>query len=136
MIWLCYWSFRIMVGLGILLFFLGGIALWLVRKRRLEHSPRFLRFATWMVLAPFVANTFGWIFTEVGRQPWVVYGLLTTSKAVTLIAPGYVAASLIGFTAIYTFLAVIEIGLMIRLAKVPPVIETQAEAERVPELIY
>jgi cytochrome d ubiquinol oxidase subunit I len=135
-IWLCYWSFRIMVGLGILLFILGGVALWLVRKRRLEKSPRFLRFATWMVFAPFLANSFGWIFTEVGRQPWVVYGLLKTSKAVTLIAPGYVAASLIGFTAIYSLLAVIEIGLMIRLAKVPPAIETPAQAERVSELIY
>jgi cytochrome d ubiquinol oxidase subunit I len=135
-VWLCYWSFRIMVGLGILLFLLGGTALWLVRKRRLERSPRFLRFATWMVLAPFLANSFGWIFTEAGRQPWVVYGLLTTSKAVTLISPGYVATSLIGFTAIYSLLAVIEIGLMIRLAKVPPAIETPEEAERVPELIY
>jgi cytochrome d ubiquinol oxidase subunit I len=135
-IWLCYWSFRIMVGLGILLFFLGAIALWLIRKRRLENSPRFLRFATWMIAAPFIANTFGWIFTEVGRQPWVVYGLLSTSKAVTLISPGYVATSLIGFTAIYTLLAIIEIGLMFRIAKVPPAIETPAEAERVPELIY
>ena len=71
-----------------------------------------------------------------GSSPWVVYGLLKTSRAVTLIAPGYVATSLIGFTAIYTFLAIIEIGLMIRVAKVPPAIETPAEAERVPELIY
>jgi len=135
-IWVLYWSFRLMVGLGILLFLLGGIGLWLVRKRRLESSPRFLRFATWMVLAPFLANSLGWIFTEVGRQPWVVYGLLKTSQAVTVISPGYVAASLIGFTAVYTLLAVVEIGLMIRLAKVPPAIETPAEAERVPELIY
>ena len=97
---------------------------------------RFLRFATWMIAAPFIANTFGWIFTEVGRQPWVVYGLFRTSKAVTLISPGYVATSLIGFTAIYTLLAIIEIGLMFRIAKVPPAIETPAEAERVPELIY
>lgn len=136
MIWILYWSFRIMVGLGILLFLLGGVGLWLVRKRRLEKSPRFLRFATWMVLAPFLANSFGWIFTEVGRQPWVVDGLLKTSNAVTAISPGYVATSLIGFTAVYTLLAVVEIGLMVRLAKVPPAIETSAEAERVPELIY
>jgi cytochrome d ubiquinol oxidase subunit I len=136
MIWLTYWSFRIMVGLGIALFALGGIALWLVRKRRLEKSPRFLRFATWMVLAPFLANSFGWIFTEIGRQPWVVYGLLKTSHAVTPISPGYVATSLIGFTAIYSLLAVVEIGLMLRIAKVPPAIETPEEAERAPELIY
>ncbi len=136
MIWLTYWSFRIMVGLGILLFALGGVALWLVRKRRLEKSPRFLRFATWMVLAPFLANSFGWIFTEIGRQPWVVYGLLKTSNATSPIAPGYVATSLIGFTAIYSLLAVVEIGLMLRIAKVPPAIETPEEAERAPELIY
>jgi cytochrome d ubiquinol oxidase subunit I len=135
-IWLCYWSFRLMVGLGILLLVLGGAGLWLMRKRRLEHSRRFLRFATWMIGAPFLANTFGWIFTEVGRQPWVVYGLLKTSKAVSLVSAGYVGASLIGFTAIYTFLAVIEMGLMVRLAKVPPAIETPEESERVPELIY
>jgi len=135
-IWVLYWSFRIMVGLGILLFLLGGVGLWLMRRRRLERSPRFLRFATWMLVAPFLANSVGWIFTEIGRQPWVVYGLLKTSKAVTLIAPGYVATSLVGFTAIYTFLAIVEIGLMIRLAKVPPVVFAPAEAERVPELIY
>ena len=135
-IWLCYWSFRIMVGLGILLFFLGGIGLWLVRKRRLESSQNFLRFATWMIVAPFIANSFGWIFTEVGRQPWVVFGLLKTSKAVSQIAPGYVAASLIGFTAIYSLLAVIEIGLMVRIGKVPPEIESPEESGRVPELIY
>jgi len=106
-----------------------------MRKRRLEQSPRFLRFATWMILAPFLANTTGWIFTEVGRQPWVVYGLLKTSKAVSVLAPGYVATSLIGFTAIYTFLAIVEIGLMVRIGKVPPT-TLSAEAERVPELIY
>ncbi|MHB1088841.1 MAG: cytochrome ubiquinol oxidase subunit I [Acidimicrobiales bacterium] len=136
MIWLTYWSFRIMVGLGILLFALGGVALWLVRKRRLEKSPRFLRFATWMVLAPFIANSFGWIFTEIGRQPWVVYGLLKTANAESPISPGYVATSLIGFTAIYSLLAVVEIGLMLRIAKIPPAIETPEEAERAPELIY
>ena len=133
-IWVLYWTFRIMVGLGVLLLALGAIGLWLMRKRRLERSTWFLRFATWMILAPFLANSAGWIFTEIGRQPWVVYGLLKTSNAVSLIAPGYVATSLIGFTAIYTLLAVVEIGLMIRLAKVPS--EPIALDDRLPELIY
>ena len=133
-IWVLYWTFRIMVGLGVLLLALGAIGLWLMRKRRLERSTWFLRFATWMILAPFLANSVGWIFTEIGRQPWVVYGLLKTSNAVSLIAPGYVATSLIGFTAIYTLLAVVEIGLMIRLAKVPS--EPIALDDRLPELIY
>lgn len=133
-IWVLYWTFRIMVGLGVLLLALGAIGLWLMRKRRLERSTWFLRFAAWMILAPFLANSAGWIFTEIGRQPWVVYGLLKTSNAVSLIAPGYVATSLIGFTAIYTLLAVVEIGLMVRLAKVPA--EPIAVDDRVPELIY
>lgn len=135
-IWLCYWSFRIMVGLGILLLILGGVGLWLMRKRRLEKSRRFLHFATWMIGAPFIANTFGWIFTEVGRQPWVVYGLLKTSKAVSLVSVGYVATSFIGFTAIYTFLAIIEMTLMFKMARVPPEVESPDESEHLPELIY
>jgi cytochrome bd-type quinol oxidase subunit 2 len=127
-IWVECWTFRIMVGLGFLLLFLGGYGLWLMYRGRLEKSSRFLRFASWMLLAPFLANTTGWIFTEVGRQPWVVYGLLKTSDAVTVIAPGYVATSLIGFTAIYSFLAVIEIGLMIKVAtKAPAALATSAD---------
>jgi cytochrome d ubiquinol oxidase subunit I len=136
-VWLCYWSFRIMVGMGILMLLLGGVGLWLVRKRRLEKSHRYLKFATIMVFAPFIANSFGWIFTEVGRQPWVVYGLLSTSKAVSTFSPGYVAASLIGFTAIYSFLAVIEIGLMVRYIKKGPADEAAAVASNhIPELVY
>ena len=135
-IWVLYWTFRIMVGLGILLFVLGAAGLWLMRKKRLEQSPRFLRFASWMLLAPFIANSTGWIFTEIGRQPWVVYGLLKTSDAVSVIAPGYVATSLIGFTAIYTLLAVVEIGLMLRIAKVPAPLESEHDTTDVPELVY
>jgi len=135
-VWLTYWSFRIMVGFGMLLFLLSGVGLWLVRKGRLEKSPRFLRFATWMVVAPFIANSFGWIFTEVGRQPWVVYGLLSTSKAVSLLSPGYVATSLIGFTAIYSLLAIVEFGLMVRLVKQGPDLTEDLSDERIPELIY
>ncbi len=135
-IWVLYWTFRIMVGLGILLFVLGGVGLWLMKRRRLEVSPRFLRFASWMALAPFIANSAGWIFTEIGRQPWVVFGLLKTSAAVTLIAPGYVATSLIGFTAVYSLLAVVEIGLLVRLAKVPEPVLSESEAPAIPELVY
>jgi len=135
-IWVLYWTFRIMVGLGILLFILGGAGLWLMKRKRLEQSKRFLRFASWMLLAPFIANSVGWIFTEIGRQPWVVYGLLKTSDAVTIISPGYVAASLVGFTSVYTLLAIVEIGLMIRLAKVPTPVLDGGESEPLPELIY
>ncbi len=136
-IWLLYWSFRIMVGLGILMALLGVVGLYLMRKKRLETSAWFQRFAVWMILSPFLANSFGWIFTEVGRQPWVVYGLLSTSQAVSTLSPGYVATSLVGFTAIYSLLAVVEAGLMIRAVKKGTSTWSDDESlERVPELIY
>ena len=135
-IWITYWSFRLMVGLGLLLIALGGVGLWLVRKKRLERSAWFLRFASLMLLAPFLANSFGWIFTEEGRQPWVVYGLLKTSQAVSHVSVGYVATSLIGFTAIYSFLAVIEIGLMIKVARKAPEELSSRDDEHPLELVY
>ena len=72
------------------------------------------------LLLPFIANATGWIFTEMGRQPWVVYGLLKTAKGVSPIGTGYVVTTLVGFTAIYTLLAVIDFGLMARYAKLDP----------------
>lgn len=135
-LWITYWSFRVMVGLGFLLLALGGVGLWLMRKGRLEIAPKYLRFATWMLAAPFLANTFGWIFTEVGRQPWAVYGLLKTSDGVSHISPGYVAASLIGFTAIYSLLAFFEFGLMFKLAKKAPAVVDAETADRPLELVY
>jgi cytochrome d ubiquinol oxidase subunit I len=67
-----------------------------------------------------VANATGWIFTEMGRQPWVVYGLLKTSQAVSDVGTGYVVTTLIGFTAIYSLLAIIDFGLMARYARRDP----------------
>jgi cytochrome d ubiquinol oxidase subunit I len=135
-LWVTYWSFRLMVGLGLLMIALGGVGLWLVRKKRLEKSVWFLRFASLMLLAPFLANSFGWIFTEEGRQPWVVYGLLKTSQAVSHVSVGYVATSLIGFTAIYSFLAVIEIGLMIKVARQAPGEVSSRDDDHPLELVY
>ena len=111
-LWVTYWTFRIMVGCGILMFLMLAVGLWLMRRRRLERSVWFLRTAVFAIVLPFVANTTGWIFTEMGRQPWVVFGLLKTSKAVSHVGTGYVVATLVGFTAIYSLLAAIDFGLM------------------------
>ena len=116
-LWVTYWTFRIMVGCGILMLLLLAAGLWLMRRRRLEQSAWFLRFSVFAIALPFVANTTGWIFTEMGRQPWVVYGLLKTSQAVSHIGTGYVVTSLVGFTAIYSLLAAIDFGLMARFAR-------------------
>jgi cytochrome d ubiquinol oxidase subunit I len=116
-LWVTYWTFRIMVGCGIVMFLLFGLGLWYMRKRKVEKSPWFLRLCVLGIALPFIANTTGWIFTEMGRQPWVVFGLLKTSQAVSDVGTGYVVTTLIGFTAIYSVLALIDFGLMARYAK-------------------
>jgi cytochrome d ubiquinol oxidase subunit I len=96
-----FWSFRIMVGLGFLMALLGLLSL-LARLRKKLHDWRLLHmFALAMGPAGFVAVLCGWVTTEVGRQPWVVYGLLRTRDAVSPIATPGVTGSLIAFVIVY-----------------------------------
>ncbi|SHO65930.1 cytochrome d ubiquinol oxidase subunit I [Pseudoxanthobacter soli DSM 19599] len=78
-----FWSFRVMVGLGFLMLLLGVWGAWLRWRGRLYASPLFLRFATVMGPAGLVAILAGWFTTEIGRQPWVVYGVMRTADAVS-----------------------------------------------------
>ncbi len=119
-LWVTYWTFRIMVGCGMVMFFGLIWGLWLMYRRKVDTSKWFLRLAIPALALPFVANATGWIFTEMGRQPWVVYGLLKTAKGVSPVGTGYVVTTLVGFTAIYTILAIIDFGLMARYAKLDP----------------
>lgn len=112
-VWLDYWTFRIMAGLGVVLLGLGAWGIWLMYRKRLEDSRWFRRAAMWSIPLPFVANTAGWIFTETGRQPWVVYGLLKTSQGVSHLSAVAVGTTLIGFTLLYGVLAVVDISLMV-----------------------
>jgi cytochrome d ubiquinol oxidase subunit I len=120
-LWVTYWGFRIMVGLGFLILFASAWALW--RSRRGATRPFELgRWTLWVlvgcVAAPFLANTAGWIFTEMGRQPWIVYGLMKTGLAASpSVSTGYVIGTLAGFTLLYTVLGVIDLGLMARYAR-------------------
>lgn len=96
-----FWSFRIMVGLGFLMAGLGLLSLW-ARWRGKLYDWRWLhRFALAMSPAGFVAVIAGWITTEVGRQPWVVYGQMRTSEAVSAIDAPAVGTSLLAFVVIY-----------------------------------
>jgi cytochrome bd ubiquinol oxidase subunit I len=119
-----YWSFRLMIGFGTLPILIALVGLWMTRKGRLPHGWTgrwFWRVAAWSIPLPLLANSFGWIFTEVGRQPWVVFGLLHTAKGVSpSVGAGTVATSLIVLTALYSVLAVIDLGLMTRYAKAGP----------------
>ena len=110
-----YWSFRLMVGMAMLMLLLSFIGLILWRRGSLTDSRRFLKIAAWAIPLPFIANATGWIFTEMGRQPWVVQGLLRTKDGVSpMVSAGYVATTLIGFTLLYGVLAVIALWLGLR----------------------
>lgn len=131
-----YWSFRIMVGIGTFVILLSGLGLFLMWRRRLEHASWYLKASILAIPLPFIANTAGWIFTEMGRQPWVVQGLLETANAVSPnVSAWEVATTLIGFTLIYGLLAVIDLWLMLKYARSKPApspiaspLETQEKA--------
>jgi cytochrome d ubiquinol oxidase subunit I len=109
-VFLTFIAFRTMVGLGFL--FLGLTVYGWLKRNRLEESPRYLKLMLWAIPLPYVANSLGWTVTEVGRQPWIVYGVQKTSEAVSPIAGFQVAVSLVALTAVYTILGVIAFSLM------------------------
>ena len=112
---IAYWSFRLMIGFGLIAAALSALGLWLFRRRRLPQSRWFYLAAMWAVATPFLANTMGWIFTEMGRQPWVVYGVMQTSDAVSpSVGTASVAISLIVYTLLYGVLAVSNLRLMLK----------------------
>ena len=117
-----YWSFRLMIGFGMLAGLVAAVGLWLTRRGRTPGPERrwFWRAAIWSLALSPLAASFGWIFTEMGRQPWAVFGVLATKDSVSPIGAGNVAASLIVLTALYGVLAVIEVGLMLRTARRGP----------------
>ncbi|NLD55928.1 MAG: cytochrome ubiquinol oxidase subunit I, partial [Burkholderiaceae bacterium] len=78
-----FWTFRVMAGLGFLMVLLGAWAAWAWRRGRLFESRALARFALWMGPSGLVAILAGWFTTEIGRQPWVVYGLMRTEDAVS-----------------------------------------------------
>ncbi len=117
-----FWSFRIMVLAGGLMILLAWYGIYLLARRRaLEGRRRYLKLLLWSLALPYIANTFGWLMTEIGRQPWVVYGLQKTLEGVSNTVPaGEVATTLIGFTVIFGLIMVAEIFLMVRYAKAGP----------------
>ena len=103
-----YWSWRAMLGAGFAMFAFGIAGWYLIRRRRLEQSTRFLKLAMPLAALPFIGSFAGWIFTEMGRQPWVVFGLFKTSDAVSPnVGMTEVLISLVGFTLLYGVLAII-----------------------------
>ena len=112
---LTYWSFRIMIGLGMLGALIALAVLWSTRRDRIPRH----RLWFWAVIAapllPLFANSFGWIFTEAGRQPWLVFGVMTTASGDSPnVSAGMVLTSLLTLTLLYAVLAVVEVKLLLR----------------------
>ncbi|WP_120510514.1 cytochrome ubiquinol oxidase subunit I [Photobacterium salinisoli] len=99
---LIFWSFRIMVALGLLMIGQGLVSVWLRKKNRLYQHKGFLTFSLWMGPAGLIAILAGWITTEVGRQPWVVHGLLRTDAAVSSHGDLHMSISLMTFFVVYS----------------------------------
>ncbi len=110
-----YWSMRVMAYLAGLVFLLGVWGLWLVRRKTLAKARWFLIIATWAAVTPFLMNTAGWFLTEVGRQPWIVQGLmLTKNGASPSVSATSIVISLVVFVLLYVALAVVNLVLMLR----------------------
>ncbi|OIJ92944.1 cytochrome ubiquinol oxidase subunit I [Streptomyces sp. MUSC 14] len=148
-----FWGFRWMIGFGMASFAIGLAGLWLTRKKFMlpQHlrvgedevphlvlfknkvlssklSPWYWRIATWTMAFPLIANSWGWIFTETGRQPWVVYGVLQTRDAVSPgVSQAEVLTSMIVFTSLYAILAVVEVKLLAKYVKAGPPELTEAD---------
>jgi cytochrome d ubiquinol oxidase subunit I len=125
---LVYWAFRAMIGLGMLGVLFALFVWWRTRKGKLP-SGRWLKVAAGSALLfPLVGISAGWIFTEMGRQPWIVYGLMKTEAGVSpTLSTTQIWISIITFTLLYGALAVVTVGLMIRQVKIGPPESDQLE---------
>jgi cytochrome d ubiquinol oxidase subunit I len=116
-----YWTFRIMVGAGIVMALLALYGLYLVARDRYEQNPLYLRLMIWAVALPYLASTTGWLFTEIARQPWIVFGLQLTADAVSPnVGVGSLVLSLVGFTLVYGGLMAADIYLLVKFGRRGP----------------
>ncbi len=113
-----YWSMRVMAYIAGLVFLFGLWGLWLIRRRKLASAKWFLLIAPWAAITPFVMNTAGWFLTEIGRQPWIVQGLMLTKHGVSpSVSSASIVISLVIFVLLYLVLAVVDLVLMLRYAR-------------------
>jgi cytochrome d ubiquinol oxidase subunit I len=117
-----FFSFRAMVGLGILLFWISVWAFW--KRGVIEGQKKLLRLLPWVIPIPYLVNEMGWTIAELGRQPWIVYGIMRTEQGVSTIEPIQVAISLGAFFLVYTLLGAVDFYLLWTYARKGPIEET------------
>jgi cytochrome d ubiquinol oxidase subunit I len=137
---LAYWGFRLMIGFGAIASLFALMVLWRMRKGGVPTNAKwFLPAMLSMPFLPILSNSFGWIFTETARQPWVVFGLFQTADGVSpTVTAGEILFTMITFTALYGVLAVIEFKLLIRAIQVGPekISAEKADSDQVLTMAY
>lgn len=115
-----FYSFRLMVGAGSMMLLLATAALYYLMKKTIDKKVLLLKLLVCSIALPYIANSTGWILTEVSRSPWIVFGLLKIKDAVSPnVTAGYVLTSLIVLGVIYTALIIVDISLMVKFIKKP-----------------
>lgn len=116
-----FWSFRLMAAAGGWLILILLLSAYYLKTKRLEQTPWLLKAVLFTIPVPYIANTAGWMVAEMGRQPWIVYGLQKVNQAVSpTVTGGEVLTSLLGFTLVYALLAIAGVGLLVKFAKLGP----------------
>jgi cytochrome d ubiquinol oxidase subunit I len=134
-VWVDYWAMRVMAYLGMLLFLISAVGAWLYRKKKLERLRWFQWTAIVAIAFPYIAAISGWVLTEMGRQPWIVQGLLKTDQANSPnVSTTWLGISLGVFVALYAVLGVVDFVLMRRYAR--PGGEKREEELPVPAVTY
>jgi cytochrome bd ubiquinol oxidase subunit I len=126
-----YWSMRVMAYLGALVLLLALWGLWLLYRNKLAISPRFLWVAVWAAVLPFLMNTAGWFLTEIGRQPWIVQGLMLTKNGISpSLSVTWIAISLAFFVVLYATIGTVDLLLMLKYSRQPlPPERAEADAD-------
>ena len=117
-----FWSFRIMVGLGGMMFCLFAAALWASFYDTWRKYPLLLKACLWSLPAPWIACMLGWFLAEYGRQPWTVFGMLPTHISVSSLSAASLWGSIAGFVGFYTLLLIVEMYLMFKYARLGPTV--------------
>lgn len=132
-VFITYWSFRVMVGAGVVMLLAIAYGLLLLMGEQLEDLPRLARAFVWIIPLPYIANTAGWILTEFGRVPWIVFGLMKIADGISISVPSWsVALTLVGYTLIYAALIVADVYLLVKFIRLGDTEETNPEPEGVP----
>ena len=115
-----FWSFRIMVGLGMLFLFIFSASFYFLVRKRLAAQRWLLKLAVVAIPLPWVAAELGWVVAEYGRQPWTIAGILPTHLSASSLQAGSLYFSLAGFIGFYTLLLIVEMTLMVKFARMGP----------------